>query len=132
MPRNISDQQFAWIQEARQLFGLGGAEWSITGKQTDAPGGRIGPSGNTDTNARYMNATIELVEGADREVCYHEVMHVAMYEIDILIEQIMAQLPEDRRDFFMEVFTDAEERFINRIVRNLLANIHKEGSNETG
>lgn len=48
-----------YIQEARDLFSIGGAEWSIYTKLTDKPAGNSGNSGSATKDWRYLNATLE-------------------------------------------------------------------------
>ena len=121
----IPDWLFAHIQQARDLFGVGGAEWHITAKMSDKPGGSSTSDGTCQFNFRYLNATLEFNTSLENnsnghETAIHEVGHVALAEIEEVVEGIVMQIPEERRDFFREQFGDAIERYLQRISRSFV------------
>jgi len=116
-PRPIPTWIIERVQEARDLFGVGGPEWSITLKLTDRPGGHEA-DGYTTTDPVYLNATIELWTGLQddqngREAVYHEVLHVAHSEIWRIIT--------DKGE--TDDYRAAVERFVTRVTRSLISQI---------
>jgi hypothetical protein len=121
----IPDFLFGYVQQARDLLGVGGAEWHITAKMSDKPGGKESTDGTCSYDYRYLNASLEfntrLEDGsAAREIALHEVGHIALSEIEEAFLGALKQVPEDRQDFFRELFDDAEERFLQRLSRSLV------------
>jgi len=103
------------VKQARDLFGVGGPEWSISLKMNDRPGGHEA-YGYTVTNPTYLNATIEFAadlkdDETGQEAVLHEVLHIALSEIwHIIVEK-------DEID----EYTEAMERFITRVVRSIIS-----------
>lgn len=123
----IPDWLFEHVQTARDLFGVGDVGWSIHVKMSDRPGGSASNDGWTHVNWKYLNADIEfsstLEDGnAARVTATHEVGHIAMYEIDAVMNAILGQVDEDRREYLREEFIQAEERFLQRLARSFVYN----------
>lgn len=113
------------VQQARRFFCIGGAEWHINIHMTDKPGYSKTNNGSADTNSRYLNSTIEFnhdlePDSRGRACVLHEIGHVAMYEIDDVIQRIIEQVPEDRQEFLRNLLDEVEERFLQRLSRGLV------------
>ena len=124
----IPDWLFDCVQEVRDLFGLGGVEWSFCVKLSDKPGGRDNWEGSAATDYQYLDARLEFTDcikpGNDaREAVLHEVGHVAHAEIDGVVDMILRQLDDERRSHFTELYTGAVERYLQRLSRALVYNI---------
>lgn len=129
--RQVSDWMLKHIQDARSLFGVGGAEWHITAKLTDKPLGTDECNGSVTVDATYLNATIELHEDLEdndvaRDSVYHEVLHIPHEEIDHLVAGIIGELPADVRDRYDTLYHETVERFVQRVSRSICAGLRKE------
>lgn len=118
----IPDWLFTYIQNARDLFGIGGVEWSIHAKLSDKPGGSAGNAGWTHTNFKYLNADLEFLNTLEPSkqtfaTAVHEIGHVALFEIDSAMDAILMQIPEERREFMEEQYIAAQERYLQRLSR---------------
>lgn len=119
------------IQDARGLFGVGGAEWHITARLSDKPAGSKGFDGSCWADATYLNAEIELNEDLPddengKEKIYHEVLHVAHQEIDQMAFDAMSHLPKRERKIYRNLYEAAVERFNQRISRSICARLAKQ------
>jgi hypothetical protein len=120
----IPNWLFAYIQDARLIFGINGPDWHFHSKMSDRPGGKD-IVGTTDTNATYLTAYQEyatsLVEGPRaQETAIHEVGHVAMVEMDVAVQMMAEHLPEEVRKVLQEQYDSATERFLQRLSRSIV------------
>lgn len=112
----------AYAEEWRQRLGLGDA-WDIWLNANDAPGGNANSAGHTNLDTRYLRATITIMRSLSpersRSVIRHELLHVALAPIDQAARYIVARLPKKDRKQAREMYIDAEEQTIERIVRSI-------------
>ena len=121
----LPDFLLAYIQQGRDLFALGGAEWHITAKLSDKPNGNPACAGSAKTDFKYLNASLEFADTLEpgpstRGIVLHELGHVAHAEIDNAVDFILAQMDEERRDHFRELYDEAVERYLQRLSRSLV------------
>lgn len=112
------------VQEARELFGVGGPEWRVIVRMSDKPGGKSETTAVTLTTYNYMESILEFNSTSEddhdsREVAYHEVLHIAHGFVDEAVESIIQQIDEDRREFFRGYYKDEMEKFVTRISRSV-------------
>lgn len=124
MPK-VPDFLISYIQQARDLFGLGGAEWHITAKLSDKPNGSAKTAGSASTDYQYLNASLEFIDTLEagseaREIVLHEIGHVAHAEVDNAVDFLLVQVDEDRREHFRELYNEAVERYLQRLSRSLV------------
>jgi hypothetical protein len=115
---------FAYIQDARLIFGINGPDWHFHSKMSDRPSGKD-IVGATDTNATYLTTYQEynssLEEGPRaQETAIHEVGHVAMVEMDVAVQMMAEHLPDDLRKVLQEQYDNATERFLQRLSRSVV------------
>jgi hypothetical protein len=120
-----------WITDyatsVRDLLGLG--EWRIFLKMTDSPGDDDDHDGATYLDTRYLKATIQLVRdwGGDdakmRRIIMHEHLHVALAHLDQAADRIIDLVPETLKSHAQQLYRDAEEQTIERLVRSLETSI---------
>lgn len=117
-----------YAQDCRQLLGIGD-EWRITITMTDKPHGDEKIGGSVDIDAQYLNAAIELntslLEHAEKmhQTILHEMMHVALGNYRMVIDQLTMQLPDAVRPLAYTMISQAEEQYIQRTSRALLRTI---------
>jgi hypothetical protein len=122
----------AWIREyAHALvdaFGLD--EWTIyvrvvrhfSEEDTErvAPGHRL--DGQSNVNTRYLSAAVDLSAdldpngGGDVTVC-HEFLHVLQGPVLTAMDRIMELVPPRLQNHALELFTDGNEQFVERLAR---------------
>lgn len=132
---DVPDWIIKHAQAARDLHGLGGAEWHFFIEMNDRPGGHDEFDGVCSPDANYQNANIEIKRSIPdnergREVIYHEVAHVAHADIDQVVERIWKALPKKERKLYEALYREAVERFITRSTRALLAAIRPQEVND--
>lgn len=121
---NLPDWAIEEIKRARLAYSLG-AEWFIQGKLVDNPGGEADFNGACKPDAIYLGAEIELArdlvnDELGRRVIWHEVGHVAMAQIDLVVKYILSNIYDDsQRAIFQQMYSDAEEQFLQRLTRGL-------------
>lgn len=116
-----------YAQDCRQLLGIGD-EWRITITMTDRPDGDETNGGVAIIDAQYLNATIELNSNSFREetteghqLILHEMMHVSLANFRMVLDQIFMNLPEYMQTMSRIMTSQAEEQFIQRTSRAILA-----------
>ena len=116
-----------YAQDCRQLLGIGD-EWRITITMTDRPDGDETNGGVAKIDAQYLNATIELNSNSFREetteghqLILHEMMHVSLANFRMVLDQIFMNLPEYMQTMSRIMTSQAEEQFIQRTSRAILA-----------
>lgn len=119
---------FDRIQEARELFGVGGVEWHVLVKLSDKPLGNDQNSGACRVDAVYLNATVEFHpdladDETGRQVIYHEVLHVAHEEVDRAAGAMMDKLPRKERKILRKAYYELVERFVQRTSRSVCAGL---------
>lgn len=122
------------IQDARQLFGVGGIEWHITARLSDKPHGSDEFDGGCFIDSVYLNAEIEIKDNLEntersRQTIYHEVLHVAHQEIDSVVRDLFKQAPKSSRRIYRKFYYEAVERFVQRTTRAICENL-KAGESE--
>ena len=100
-------------------------EWHITAKLSDKPNGSADTAGSALTNFKYLNASLEFIDTLQpgneaKAIVLHELGHVAHAEIDDAVDFILAQVDEDRRGHFRELYDEALERYLQRLSRSLV------------
>lgn len=125
---DVKDWMVERIQEARELFGVGGADWHVRARLSDKPLGDAENDGSCQVDAVYLNATIELQPDmenneAGRAIIYHEVLHVAHEEVDRAARAMMDRLPRKERKLLRKVYYEAVERFVQRTSRSVCAGV---------
>lgn len=126
-PQNpVPDWVIDETQEARRKFGIDDG-WHIYLEWAQTPGGNRESNGECTTNSVYLDATIQLRNKLEpgqlaSRVILHEVGHVALAEIDRLIEGYVlpAIFDEAQRETLRAMYIDAVERFLQRLVRGLV------------
>jgi len=122
------------IQDARRLFGVGGPEWHVCieldDKKLDAD-----IAGMTVANGVYMNATITFPtdiqdDEAARVNAFHEVLHVAMEPVDLVVRRMLDELPESIGDLYRAFYADAVENFVQRMARSICAHLRDDSVSE--
>lgn len=118
-----------YAQDCRRLLGVGD-DWHITLTMTDKPNGDEKIGGSVSIDAQYLNAVIELnnkcfAEEDDEvhQILLHEMMHVALGNYRMVIDQIFMQLPDSVKDMAETMISQAEEQFIQRTTRAILTEI---------
>lgn len=105
----------------RVLYGL--HSWDLALRLVDKPGESDSADGYTETNTRYLSASVEIRHDADaarvRESIQHELMHVAFAPVILAFERISDLLPERLRQHARDLFDDANEASIESLVRAL-------------
>lgn len=103
---------------------LGVDDWHIEITMTDKPGGAKSKEGEARTRARYLTAFLEINSGMDdeglRNTLLHEHLHVAFAQMDRTVDLIIAMLPKKLRKHAEELYTDANEQTVMRLVTGLL------------
>jgi hypothetical protein len=112
------------IQEARDLYGVGGAEWNITVSVSDKPGGKSDASGYAKTDSIYKNAHIELScdlkdDEDGRQIIHHEIFHVAHSEVKDMVNHMIDNVDEDKQEFFIGLFDNVCERMVQTVTRSI-------------
>lgn len=116
------------IQKARLTFGIDDF-WLIFAGITQNPDGTRTANGAAIVDPIYLQATIELNSNlktgsiATRTIL-HEVGHVAMFEIDHLVEQyiLRAVLDDTQAEVLRQMYKNAVERFLQRLTRGIERN----------
>ena len=117
-----------YAQDCRQLLGIGD-EWRITITMTDKPNGSEGTGGSVSVDAEYLNAAVELNTsllddaGKMHQTITHEMMHIGLGSYRMVIDQLVAQLPDSLRTLAYIMIGQAEEQYIQRTSRALLRTI---------
>jgi hypothetical protein len=113
-------------QEAVNTFGLG-SDWHIFLEWVQNPDGLRTIAGSCKSDSVYLNATIELRNNLEpgpkaKRVILHEVGHVALGEIDRIVGGYILEaiLSDDQRETLKSLYVDAQERFLQRLVRGLV------------
>lgn len=116
-----------YAQDCRALLGIGD-DWHITIHMTDKPDGDPAVGGAASIDVQYLNASIELnsvildVEDDNaHQIILHEMMHVALANYRMVIDQIFMQLPDGLKGMARVMVSQAEEQFIQRTTRAVLA-----------
>lgn len=112
------------IQEARELYGVGGAEWHITATLSDKPGGNADNNGSCKPDSVYKNAKIELHpdlqdDEIGRHNIHHEVFHIAHSEVDEMVSHIIDNVDEDKQDFYRGLYREVYERMVQTVTRSI-------------
>jgi hypothetical protein len=120
----IPNWLFAYIQDARLIFGINGPDWHFHSKMSDKPGDGNGDA-STTTNWTYLNVSQEysntLQEGTySQTVSIHEVGHAAMAEMDVAVQVMAEHLPEEVRKVLLDQYDNATERFLQRLSRSVV------------
>lgn len=124
------DYIIEYVQEARELFGVGGLEWHFFIEMTDKPGGDAENGGFCSVDPVYMNATLEFAESLEnsvktREHVYHEVLHVSHGWIDLVVRNMLQGVPESQREIYEMMYRNEVESFVQRLARCLVASSSK-------
>jgi hypothetical protein len=129
----IPDWLSRQLNEACEMFGIG-PEWHINIKMVDNPGGDSGNNGACRADAVYLNATLEfardLEEGkTGRQVVFHEVGHIALAQISLVVEYgLSALLDDSQREIYQKMYRDAEEQFLQRFTRAMTREANATGN----
>lgn len=122
-----------YAQDCRNLLGIGD-DWQITVTMTDAPNNNKDNSGAAHVDAHYLNAIVEIntkhSEPSDkaRHVIFHEMMHVALGSFRMVIDQLFLTTPEHMQTIGRVMISQAEEQYIQRTSRAILAVLKPEDS----
>jgi hypothetical protein len=130
------------VQDARDLFGIGGPEWHIYVELNDRPNGSDSYNGFASVDYRYLNANIEFNRGLEddevgQQVIYHEVLHISHQVVDDVALDAINRLPEAEQEIYRQLYKDAVEQFIQRVSRSIVyrlrpANAEGEDDASTG
>lgn len=115
---------FELVQKARTVWGVNGADWHICTAVTDKPGGSADNDGSAKVDYKYLNANLEFNDrllpddSRSAEIALHEVGHVAMGELDSVVEEILNGIvDEGQTEVYRRLYRDAAERFLQRASR---------------
>ena len=113
----------AELQDAREFLGIS-ESWHIHAKQTDRPGGNDDADGWCAPDYTYLNAKIEFSYELDnydtakrRAIAIHEMMHVALAEVQTVGEQMLWAMGKKDRRRYQAAFDGAIERYIQQTSR---------------
>lgn len=117
------DWIFEYIKEGRRLFGVNDDAWHVFVKMTDRPLGSADNYGGCIPDSVYMNADLEfnetLVEGwHSKRVVFHEILHIAHSIVDHVVEDMIEELPDGKREIYRKLHVENLERFIQMVSRN--------------
>lgn len=110
------------LDDARRLFLINDA-WRIgvTIEESDEFDGECEP------DAEYLNATIKFnAELGEKDECYrrrivrHEVLHIALAEVDQVVEDMLCSLAQGEQMALRKAYRRSVERFIQRLTRGLM------------
>jgi signal transduction histidine kinase len=107
----------------RDAYG-GMHEWSVWLQQDDNPGGNDDADGHVVMEGRYRKAHITIRRGLDaereREVIAHELAHVLLNPLDMVVDQISTLMPKRDRRHLQTLYVDALEPICERLSRAVL------------
>lgn len=119
LPEWVSD----YANDCRALLGVDDG-WHIV---LEAADDLDNAAGETIANAAYLNATIRLRPdirpGSGHAYILHEMMHVALAQIDLVAMEAIKQLPECQAEAYLRALHVATEQSIQRMARALLRQV---------
>lgn len=126
----LAERVEAW---ARRLPELGIAHWRIervtmTDTMPDSPNAKASVQVSTDYDSftiYFRNGWLEECSATELdEVIVHELMHVAMRNLDHVAEGVESWMPEKTYDDWAEAFNHEREGHVDRLAR-LIVRLHK-------
>lgn len=121
------------LQNARLVFGVGN-DWHVYANWVTVTQAGKESDGSCKADCVYLTANIDLRNKLEQgkysqRVIFHEVGHVAHSEIDNVVENYILEsvLDDTQRQFFMSLYSEALERFLQRLTRGLLENFGLSG-----
>jgi hypothetical protein len=120
------DWLMSYAHDVRCLLGLGD-DWHIRLAMVDRIDDDDAAAGETDLDVPYLRAGIKLRNGLSddetRSALFHELLHVALAPIDLMVDRLIMRLPSSRNIQAFGLKSDAFEQTIVRLERALRANI---------
>lgn len=116
----------SYTQDARRLLGIGD-DWHIRLKIVDKIDEDDTAAGICDLDVPYLRAGIRLLKDQtdeqQRANVFHELLHVALAPIDLMVDRLIWRLPQSRAIQSFMLKSDAFEQTITRLERALRAGI---------
>lgn len=133
--QTVPDWMIRHIQDARELFGIGGADWHVTVLLSDRPGGHDDCDGFISCDPVYQNANIEMAhtvkdDETGRAEIYHEVLHAALENVARVADAAIGELPKRQRRIYRKLYRDAVENFVQTMSRSLVSRLARSGNDD--
>lgn len=123
---NTPDWLVSYAQDVRRLLGVGD-DWHIRLTMVDRIDDDDEAAGETTLDVPYLRAGIKLRRGLSedetRSALFHELLHVALAPIDLMVDRLIWRLPSSRAVQSFMFKSDAFEQTIVRLERALRASI---------